>query len=341
MSSVHYLIANRLTWFPTLNYSKRHTYKLCTLLSIFLPMVLFIQPVAFLRDAWRKWERKRSEKRNDSGLSHTFWPSPRRSRACRHRCASNISRPTTLSKLCNISFEDYTRPVLTSHRWVSINSSSVNERAHPDEQATTLCNKPSRSQRDKHHPPKGSCRYHASHPQLDSLNCLPVFASDDGVQVSIVERPSTDIVREQRARITSRTTRLAAVSELPTGENTRAPPSALPQPPPFLVREKVPKPLILRPADSLPSSSLVTPTSSRPGSQRSPSQTSFSSLTKRCVGRPLASLPPPPTSPPNSPLPSPPADNRRDSNLSFSPSTKCRLRASQCTMESRPSLKYS
>lgn len=309
-------------------------------------MVLSLQPFAFFRAAWKKWELKRSGSDKGNTLStHSFWPSPRRSRAYRHRRTSNISSPTLLPKPSSISFEDYTRPVLASHRWISIqrrhSSSTVNERTYAEEKPTALCD----NQRDEHLPPKGSSRYHASHPRLASLKLLPVLDSDnhDGVRLSIVEKPSTDVVRQRRARTTSRTTRLAIVSELPTGNAKHSSPP--PPPPPLLVRKKVPKPLILRPLhDRRTSSSLVTPTSSpRPGSQRSPSQASFSSLSKKSVGRPLAGLPPPPTSPPNTPLPSPPVDIRRDSNLSFSaPSIgttgKCRFTASQVAKYCRNNL---
>ncbi len=95
--------------------------------------------------------------------------------------------------------------------------------------------------------------------------------------------------------------------------------SLFPEPPPLIVRKKVPKPLNFYPMSS--QSSINSTISGPPKSPRcvpltSPSQTSFSSPTKKSFGRPISSVLPPPTSPPNSPLPSPPADLQQEAKSS-------------------------
>ena len=104
-----------------------------------------------------------------------------------------------------------------------------------------------------------------------------------------------------------------------SGESTDAesfPLSLFPLPPPLLVRKKIPAPLVLR--SGLPSSAVSsrdstpigTPTTPRFQSLNSPSQSSISSPKKFYLGRTSAIFPPPPTSPPNSPLPDlPPSRN--------------------------------
>ena len=379
-----------------------------------------MQPVvAFLREAWKKWEQKRSSKRNVAASTFNYVPSPRRSRAWSHQYASNTFGRTALPTDQN-SFENYTKSALRSHKWKTIkrrkSSATVKGRTSPHGgQVTSLCREsqpvsplscftippssklPSRSEQDDRasdfHPRRGRNSSHSStHPELPSLR-LPAteknYGRDDvfnssgfksvrsslSSQISpnipllnIVENPSTDprvIVRGQTARITSRGARLLApLVDPPEASRTRHPDdrvhlaktksstspkvydshtlvpppditicstqnsdvhnfplSLFPRPPPLPERKKVPKPLVLRPSSSsshglLPYSPLLgTPTPHRPGSLRSISQTSISSSTKRAFGRPLTSVSPPPTSPPNTPLPSPPVDKRTDSNF--------------------------
>lgn len=103
-----------------------------------------------------------------------------------------------------------------------------------------------------------------------------------------------------------------------SGESTDAesfPLSLFPLPPPLLVRKKIPAPLVLR--SGLPSSAVSsrdstpigTPTTPRFQSLNSPSQSSISSPKKFYLGRTSAIFSPPPTSPPNSPLPDLPPRN--------------------------------
>lgn len=97
-----------------------------------------------------------------------------------------------------------------------------------------------------------------------------------------------------------------------SGESSDAesfPLSLFPLPPPLLVRKKIPAPLVLR--SRLPSSAVSsrdstpigTPTTPRFHSLNSPSQSSIASPKKFYLGRTSAIFSPPPTSPPNSPLP--------------------------------------
>ena len=370
--------------------------------------------VTFLREAWKKWEQKRSRKRNVPASTFNYVPSPRRSRAWSHQCASNTPGRTALPTDQN-SFEDYTKSALASHKWITIkrrnSSATVKGRTSSrGGQVTSLCREsqpvsplscftippgskfPSRSEQDDRasdfHPRRGRNSSHSSaHPELHLPAIEKNYGRDDEFNSSsfksvrsslssqippdipllnIVENPSTDprvIVRGQTARITSRGARLLApLVEPPEASRTRHPNdrvhlamtksstspkvydshtlvpspdiiiqnsdihnfplSLFPRPPPLPVRKKVPKPLVLRPSSSsssrglLPYSPLLgTPTPRRPGSLRSISQTSISSSTKRAFGRPLTSVSPPPTSPPNTPLPIPPVDKRTDSDF--------------------------
>ena len=95
--------------------------------------------------------------------------------------------------------------------------------------------------------------------------------------------------------------------------------SLFPEPPPLIVRKKVPKPLNFDPMSSqssINSAIIGSPHSSPCVPLTSPSQTSFSSPSKKSFGRPVSSVPPPPTSPPNSPLPSPPANLQQEAKTS-------------------------
>jgi len=106
-----------------------------------------MQPVAFLRKAWKKWEKKRTDKRNTRASTFHYVPSPRRSRSWSYRSASNAFRRTTLPKPEQISFDDYTNSVLASHKWITIkrHKSTVKEStSYCGEQATSLCRNPRR-----------------------------------------------------------------------------------------------------------------------------------------------------------------------------------------------------
>jgi hypothetical protein len=355
-----------------------------------------MQPIAFLRDAWKKWARKRSNKRNGSASAFDHRPSPMKSRARSHRPTSHCSSRTVLPNPGQILFEDYIKPMLMSHRWISIkkrpSSSTVKECTYYNEEITTLHHNSHRdshpaspsiialpsqysshSKRDSHVSdihcrPGGSSRYHPPHPRL-SLELLPESKTNDDKysyagfrseraslsSYSSPKFPCSNLVEaistgrrdhDRIARITPRTTRLATVppAELQTTQSTDRErptqpkvynshttiptsiaqsndlhddsPLSTPPQPPLLVRKKVPKPLVLRPVQPSSSRGMMpySPTGmNRPGSLRS--QASFSSQTKRAVGRPQTSVSPPPTSPPNSPLPTPPVDKRGDSNL--------------------------
>ena len=101
-----------------------------------------------------------------------------------------------------------------------------------------------------------------------------------------------------------------------SGDAESFPLSLFPLPPPLLVRKKIPAPLVL--GSGLPSSAvssrdstpISTPTTPRFQSLNSPSQSSIASPKKFYLGRTSAIFSPPPTSPPNSPLPDlPPSRN--------------------------------
>ena len=98
--------------------------------------------------------------------------------------------------------------------------------------------------------------------------------------------------------------------------------SLFPTPPAFIARKRIPPPLVLRNSpptssqssrDSTPLETPVeTPATPRLLSPRSPSQSNF--CKRLHLGRRVTSISPPPSSPPNSPLPSPPVhyeDNGR------------------------------
>ena len=101
-----------------------------------------------------------------------------------------------------------------------------------------------------------------------------------------------------------------------SGESSDAenfPLSLFPVPPPLLVRKKIPAPLVLR--SGLPSSAVSsrdttpigTPTTPRFQSLNSPSQRSITSPKKFYLSRTSGIFSPPPTNPPNTPLPDLPA----------------------------------
>lgn len=107
-----------------------------------------MQPVAFLRKAWKKWEKKRADKRNVRASTFHYIPSPRRSRSWTYQRASNTSRRTALPKPERISYEDYTNSILASHKWITIKrrkSSTIKEStSYCGEQVSSLCYKPRR-----------------------------------------------------------------------------------------------------------------------------------------------------------------------------------------------------
>jgi hypothetical protein len=88
--------------------------------------------------------------------------------------------------------------------------------------------------------------------------------------------------------------------------------SLFPTPPVLMTRKRIPPPLMLRnsPPTSLQSSCdstpVGTPTTPRFLSRNSPSQSNFGSCKRLHSSRRITSISPPPFSPPNSPLPSPP-----------------------------------
>lgn len=96
--------------------------------------------------------------------------------------------------------------------------------------------------------------------------------------------------------------------------------SLFPTPPVLIARKRIPPPLVLRnsPPTSLQSSCdstpVGTPTTPRFLTRNSPSQPNFGSCKRLYSSRRITSISPPPFSPPNSPLPSPPVcheSNRR------------------------------
>jgi hypothetical protein len=129
-----------------------------------------------------------------------------------------------------------------------------------------------------------------------------------------------------------------------SGESSDAesfPLSLFPLPPPLLVRKKIPAPLVLR--SGLPSSAVSsrdstpigTPTTPRFQSLNSPSQSSIASPKKFHLGRTSAIFSPPPTSPPNSPLPDlPPSRNLSTDKLAPT------LRITQSNANLRGALPY-
>lgn len=88
--------------------------------------------------------------------------------------------------------------------------------------------------------------------------------------------------------------------------------SLFPTPPVLMARKRIPPPLVLRnsPPTSIQSSCdstpVGTPTTPRFLIRNSPSQSNFGSCKRLHASRRLTSISPPPFSPPNSPLPSPP-----------------------------------
>ncbi|KIM46304.1 hypothetical protein M413DRAFT_24052 [Hebeloma cylindrosporum] len=129
-----------------------------------------------------------------------------------------------------------------------------------------------------------------------------------------------------------------------SGENSEPesfPLSLFPLPPPLLVRKKIPAPLVLR--SGLPSSAVSsrdstpigTPTTPRFQSLNSPSQSSIASPKKFHMGRTSVTFSPPPTSPPNSPLPDlPPSRNLSTDKLART------LKISQSNANLRGALPY-
>ena len=97
--------------------------------------------------------------------------------------------------------------------------------------------------------------------------------------------------------------------------------SLFPTPPVLMARKRIPPPLVLRnsPPTSLQSSCdstpLGTPTTPRFSSRHSPSQSNFGSCKRLHFSRRYTSIPPPPFSPPNSPLPSPPVCHENNGHL--------------------------
>ena len=88
--------------------------------------------------------------------------------------------------------------------------------------------------------------------------------------------------------------------------------SLFPTPPVLMPRKRIPPPLVLRnspPASllsSCDSTPVGTPTTPRFSTRNSPSQSNFASCKRLHSSRRISSISPPPFSPPNSPLPSPP-----------------------------------
>lgn len=109
--------------------------------------------------------------------------------------------------------------------------------------------------------------------------------------------------------------------QAPSVSEGNFPLSLFPTPPPFITRKRIPPPLVLRnnspptsPQSSRDSTPVGTPTTPRFTSPRSPSQSSLGSSKRLHSGRRVTLISPPPFSPPNSPLPSPPVyyeDNGR------------------------------
>jgi hypothetical protein len=95
--------------------------------------------------------------------------------------------------------------------------------------------------------------------------------------------------------------------------------SLFPTPPVYMARKRIPPPLVLRnsPTTSLQSSCdstpVGTPTTPRFSIRNSPSQSNFSSCKRPHSSRRITS--PPPFSPPNSPLPSPPVCHENNGRL--------------------------
>lgn len=106
-------------------------------------------------------------------------------------------------------------------------------------------------------------------------------------------------------------TQASSVSLIDANEDN-FPLSLFPTPPVLMARKRIPPPLVLRnsPPTSLQSSCdstpVGTPTTPRFLSRNSPSQSNFGSCKRPLSSRRFTSIPPPPFSPPNSPLPSPP-----------------------------------
>jgi len=110
-----------------------------------------------------------------------------------------------------------------------------------------------------------------------------------------------------------KSTQTCSASSVDSTED-KFPLSLFPTPPPLIVRKKIPPPPLLlhnlplpvSPQSSCDSTPVGTPTTPRFLSPRSPSQSIFGSYKRLDLGRRVASISPPPFSPPNSPLPSPP-----------------------------------
>jgi hypothetical protein len=106
-------------------------------------------------------------------------------------------------------------------------------------------------------------------------------------------------------------TQASSVSFVNTSEGN-FPLSLFPTPPVLVTRKRIPPPLVLRnsPPASLQSSCdstpVGTPTTPRFLTRNSPSQSNFGSCKRFHSSRRITSISPPPFSPPNSPLPSPP-----------------------------------